>query len=873
MDQDFKNMTTSAELRNKFLNYFEGHGHSIVASSPLVPGNDPTLLFTNAGMVQFKDVFLGTDKRSYSKATTSQRCVRAGGKHNDLENVGYTARHHTFFEMLGNFSFGDYFKEQAIFYAWDFLTNVIGLPVDKLWVTVYSEDDEAADIWLNKIGVDSSKLTRISTSDNFWSMGDTGPCGPCSEIFYDHGPEIEGGPPGTPEEDGDRYIEIWNLVFMQYNRDEQGTLNLLPKPSVDTGMGLERLAAILQNVHNNYDIDLFQTLIKAAAELTGINDLENKSLRVIADHIRSCAFLVVDGVLPSNEGRGYVLRRIIRRAARHGHQLGCKTPFFHKLVTTLDQLMGGAYPELTQYRDHVTRVLQKEEERFAETLELGMGILEQAISELNSNTISGAVIFKLYDTFGFPVDLTADVARERGLEIDLVGFEAEMETQKTRARAASQFGAVSKKFNLDGYIATGFLGYEHNNATAKVIAILQNDTSISSLDNGDQSIVVLDQTPFYAESGGQVGDTGVLAIGNSIFQVSDTQKQCGVYLHVGRLTSGQLSVGDSIQAAIDAAHRQTVMLNHSSTHLMHEALRQILGEHVQQKGSLVDAEKLRFDFSHYQPVTKDEIIQIETWVNDQIRLNVPTSSQLMNMDEAKETGAMALFGEKYGDVVRVLSIGSDSVELCGGTHVQRTGDIGLFKITLETGSASGVRRIEAVTGRDAVRRFIDSESKIDSAAQALKSSREDLVDRIQQLQTSLRMQEKELTALKSKAASQAGGDLVSQALEVKGIKVLTAVLEGADVKTLRDTVDQLKNKLVAAVVVLASSEDGKVNIIAGVTQSETNQIRAGDIAKFVAEQCGGKGGGRPDMAQAGGTQPENLEKALTSVAPWIENQI
>ena len=866
-------MITSAELRNKFLNYFEGHGHSIVPSSPLVPGNDPTLLFTNAGMVQFKDVFLGTDKRSYSKATTSQRCVRAGGKHNDLENVGYTARHHTFFEMLGNFSFGDYFKEQAIFYAWDFLTEVIGLPVDKLWVTVYSEDDEAADIWLNKIGIDPAKLTRISTSDNFWSMGDTGPCGPCSEIFYDHGPEIEGGPPGTPEEDGDRYIEIWNLVFMQYNRDEQGTLNPLPKPSVDTGMGLERLAAILQDVHNNYDIDLFQTLIKSAGQLTGMNDLENKSLRVIADHIRSCAFLVVDGVLPSNEGKGYVLRRIIRRAARHGHQLGCKTPFFHKLVATLDQLMGEAYPELTQCRDRVVKVLQKEEERFAETLELGMGILEQSISELSSNTISGPVIFKLYDTFGFPVDLTADVARERGLEIDLAGFEAEMEAQKTRARASSQFGVVSKKFNLDGYIATKFLGYDHNSTAAKVIAILQNDTLINTLDNDDQSIVVLDQTPFYAESGGQVGDTGALTIGDSLFEVSDTQKQSGVYLHVGQLRGGRISVGDSLQAEIDVEYRQAVRLNHSSTHLMHEALRKILGEHVQQKGSLVDAEKLRFDFSHYQPLTKDEITQIETWVNDQIRLNVPTSSQLMNMDEAKQTGAMALFGEKYGDIVRVLSIGSDSVELCGGTHVQRTGDIGLFKMTLETGTASGVRRIEAVTGHDAVQRFINSESKIDSAAQALKSNRDDLVDRIQQLQASLRLQEKELAALKSKMASQAGGDLVSQALAVKGIKVLTAVIEDADLKTLRDTVDQLKNKLVAAVVVLASSQDGKVNIIAGVTQSETSLIRAGDIAKFVAEQCGGKGGGRPDMAQAGGTQPENLEKALTSVAPWIESQI
>ena len=873
MYQDLKNMTTSAELRNKFLTYFEGHGHSIVASSPLVPGNDPTLLFTNAGMVQFKDVFLGTDKRSYTTATTSQRCVRAGGKHNDLENVGYTARHHTFFEMLGNFSFGEYFKEKAIYYAWDFLTNVIGLPVEKLWVTVYSEDDEAADIWLTKIGIDPAKLIRISTNDNFWSMGDIGPCGPCSEIFYDHGPEIAGGPPGSPEEDGDRYIEIWNLVFMQYNRDQQGTLNPLPKPSVDTGMGLERLAAILQNVHNNYDIDLFQTLIKSAGGLTGIQDLENKSLRVIADHIRSCAFLVVDGVLPSNEGRGYVLRRIIRRAARHGHQLGCKTPFFHQLVGTLEQLMGEAYPELTQHRDHVIRVLQKEEERFAETLELGMGILEQAISQLSSNTISGSVIFKLYDTFGFPVDLTADVARERGLKIDLAGFEAEMETQKTRARASSQFGVVTKQYNLDGYIATGFLGYEHNSVDAKVIAILQNGISIDTLDNADQSIVVLDQTPFYAESGGQVGDTGSLDIGNVNFQVGDTQKQNDVYLHVGQLTNGQLSVGDSIHAAINAEHRQAVMLNHSSTHLMHEALRQILGEHVQQKGSLVDAEKLRFDFSHYQPLTKNEISQIETWVNDQIRLNVPTSSQLMNMDAAKETGAMALFGEKYGDVVRVLSIGSDSVELCGGTHVQRTGDIGLFKMTLETGTASGVRRIEAVTGRDAVQRFIDSDIKIDKVAQTLKSSRDDLVDRIKQLQSNLRVQEKELAALKSKAASQAGGDLLSQALDVKGIKVLTAVIEGADAKTLRDTVDQLKNKLVAAVVVLASSLDGKVSIIVGVTKSETSQIRAGDVAKLVAEQCGGKGGGRPDMAQAGGTQPENLEKALASVAQWVESQI
>lgn len=865
------NMTTSAQLRNKFLRYFEGHGHSIVASSPLVPSNDPTLLFTNAGMVQFKDVFLGTDHRNYSTATTSQRCVRAGGKHNDLENVGYTARHHTFFEMLGNFSFGDYFKEKAIFYAWDFLTQVIGLPVAKLWVTVYAEDDEAVDIWLNKIGVDPEKLTRINTSDNFWSMGDTGPCGPCSEIFYDHGPEVEGGPPGTADEDGDRYIEIWNLVFMQYNRDHQGVLNPLPKPSVDTGMGLERLAAILQNVHNNYDIDLFQSLIKSAGKLTDIDDLENKSLRVIADHIRSCAFLVVDGVLPSNEGRGYVLRRIIRRAARHGHQLGCHKPFFHQLVTTLDELMGEAYPELTKQRDRVSRVLQKEEQRFAETLELGMRMLEQGIETLEGNMISGSMVFKLYDTFGFPVDLTADVARERGLEIDQAGFEIEMEAQKNRARAASQFAAVGKQLDLDGYVATIFLGYEHNHSTARVVAILQDDKPISTLDNGDQAIVILDQTPFYAESGGQVGDIGVLTNSDLELQIRDTKKQNKVYLHVGRLICGQLSVGDTVDANINQLHRQAVMLNHSSTHLMHEALRQQLGDPVQQKGSLVDAQKLRFDFSYYQPLTNDEIVNIETWVNDQIRLNLPTVATLMDREAAKATGAMALFGEKYGDVVRVLNIGSDSVELCGGTHVQRTGDIGLFKIILETGTASGVRRIEAVTGRKAMQRFIESDHKINQVAQVLKASREDLVARMAQLQAGNRAQEKELAALKATAASQAGGDLASQAVEVNGIKVLAAVLEGADVKTLRDTVDQLKNKLSAAAVVLASTTNGKVTIIAGVTKAETHQIRAGDLAKFVAEQCGGKGGGRPDMAQAGGTQPENLNKALASVVCWVEN--
>ena len=867
-------MTTSAELREKFLRYFESQGHTIVPSSPLVPGNDPTLLFTNAGMVQFKDVFLGTDKRSYSRATTSQRCVRAGGKHNDLENVGYTARHHTFFEMLGNFSFGEYFKKDAIHYAWDFLTNVVGLPAEKLWVTVYADDDEAADIWLKDIKVDPEKFTRIGTSDNFWSMGDTGPCGPCSEIFYDHGPEIEGGPPGTPEEDGDRYIEIWNLVFMQYNRDEAGNMLPLPKPSVDTGMGLERLAAILQHVHNNYDIDLFQALIAAAAKLTGTKDLENKSLRVIADHIRSCAFLVVDGVLPSNEGRGYVLRRIIRRAARHGHQLGCKTPFFYKLVATLDQEMGDAYPELRQHREHVERVLKKEEQRFAETLEQGMRILEAAIDKMKGDTIDGKTVFKLYDTFGFPVDLTADVARERDLKLDQAGFDVEMEEQRSRARASSQFNAVSDAFKLDVYPATEFLGYEMPSADAKVLAILQNDAAIDQLENGDQAVVILDRTPFYAESGGQVGDIGEIRIGDeTVFKVTDTQKQNGIYLHIGCLLSGEPGVCDEVDARIDEDHRQAVMLNHSATHLMHAALRQVLGEHVQQKGSLVDADKLRFDFSHYQPVEPDQLAEIETLVNNQVRGNLKTRAEVMNMEAARNSGAMALFGEKYGDLVRVLKIGSASIELCGGTHVPRAGDIGLFKIVLESGIASGVRRIEAVTGEAAIKRFIESENKLDTVAQRLKASRDDLLPRIEQLQANNRSLEKEIEALKSKLASQTGGDLASQAQEVKGIKVLAASLDGANVKTLRETVDQLKNKLGAAAVVLASSADGKVSIIAGVTRAESERIRAGDLANLVAEQCGGRGGGRPDMAQAGGNQPENLAAALESVLPWVESKL
>ncbi|MCP4390516.1 MAG: alanine--tRNA ligase, partial [Gammaproteobacteria bacterium] len=761
----------------------------------------------------------------------------------------------------------------AIQYAWDFLTEDIGLPAEKLWVTVYADDDEAADIWLKDIKVAPDRFTRIDTSDNFWSRGDTGPCGPCSEIFYDHGPEIEGGPPGTPEEDGDRYIEIWNLVFMQFNRDAAGNMEPLPRPSVDTGMGLERLAAILQNVHNNYDIDLFQSLIAAAAKLTATSDLEDKSLRVIADHIRSCAFLIVDGVLPSNEGRGYVLRRIIRRAARHGHQLGCKQPFFHKLVAALDQEMGDAYPELRKHRDHVERVLQTEEQRFAETLEQGMRILEDAIGAMQGETIDGKTVFKLYDTYGFPVDLTADVAREKELSIDQAGFDVEMEAQRSRARASSQFSAVGEDFKLDDYPASEFLGYEQPAASACVIAILQNDAVVDQLENGDQAIVILDHTPFYAESGGQVGDIGTLSVADSLFNVTDTQKQNDIFLHIGTLASGELSSDDQVDARIDEDYRRAVMLNHSATHLMHAALRQVLGEHVQQKGSLVDADKLRFDFSHYQPVEPEQIAEIETLVNSQIRGNLKTRAELMDMAAAKNSGAVALFGEKYGDVVRVLKIGSDSIELCGGTHVPRAGDIGLFKIVFETGIASGVRRIEAVTGEAAINRFIDSETRLDTAAQRLKASRDDLLPRIEHLQASNRALEKQVEALKSRLASQTGGDLASKAQEVKGIKVLAASLDGANVKTLRETVDQLKNKLGAAAVVLASSEDGKVSIIAGVTRAESERIRAGDLANLVAEQCGGRGGGRPDMAQAGGNQPENLAGALDSVLPWVESQL
>ncbi len=866
-------MISSAELRSRFLDFFKQRGHEVVPSSSLVPHNDPTLLFTNAGMVQFKDVFLGKEQRPYQRATTAQRCVRAGGKHNDLENVGYTARHHTFFEMLGNFSFGDYFKREAIRYAWEFLTEELGLPPEKLWVTVFEEDDEAADIWLKEMKIDPERFGRIGAKDNFWQMGDTGPCGPCSEIFYDHGPEIPGGPPGSPDEDGDRYIEIWNLVFMQYDRDTEGNLHPLPNPSIDTGMGLERLAAILQGVHSNYEIDLFQDLIRAAAEVTGERDLENKSLRVIADHIRSCAFMIVDGVLPSNEGRGYVLRRIIRRAARHGHQLGCNEPFFHKLVGPLTEQMGDAYPELAEAEEHVAKVLLKEEQRFAETLEHGLKILQQAIAGLDGKTIDGETVFKLYDTYGFPVDLTADVAREHGLDIDLEGFEQAMADQKQRARSASQFAAGGDELNIEGAPETEFVGYDATEHDGQILRLLKDGEEVDSLSTGESGVVILDRTPFYGESGGQVGDSGWIRVGDARFRVDDTQKQGGVFLHYGEMESGRIQVGEGVHAEVDAERREAIKRNHSATHLMHEALRHVLGDHVQQKGSLVDADKLRFDFSHFQPLTKDEIRTIEDRVNAQILANIPTRAEVMSIEDAKETGAMMLFGEKYGDTVRVLHIGSESVELCGGTHVDRTGDIGLFKIVLETGVASGVRRIEAVTGDKAMQRFQDVEAQLDELAASLKTSRDELQPKIEQLQKQQRQLEKQLEQLKGKLAAQAGGDLASKAVEVGDIKVLAAELEGADVKTLRDTVDQLKNKLGKAAIVLGSRDGGKLTLIAGVTKGETGRIKAGDLVNAVAQQCGGRGGGRPDMAQAGGSEPDKLPAALESVPGWVEQQL
>ncbi len=857
----------SNEIRQKFLEFFESHGHTIVASSPLVPSNDPTLLFTNAGMVQFKDVFLGQDKRPYVRAASSQRCVRAGGKHNDLENVGYTARHHTFFEMLGNFSFGDYFKRNAILFAWDFLTQSLNIPREKLWVTVFAEDNEAADIWLNEVGVDGSRVVRIATMDNFWQMGDTGPCGPCSEIFYDHGAEVQGGPPGSADADGDRYIEIWNLVFMQYNRDSNGTLHPLPKPSVDTGMGLERISAVMQHVHSNYDIDLFQSLIKAAARATNTQNLADNSLKVIADHIRACSFLITDGVIPGSEGRGYVLRRIIRRAIRHGYRLGQKQPFFYQLVEALSQVMGQAYPELVAAKTRVAAVLQQEEERFAETLEHGMQVLEDALCH-KIKVLDGETAFRLYDTFGFPLDLTADIARERGITVDHAGFEQAMARQREQARAANKF-TMQEGIDYTGSQTT-FYGYETLQHEGQVLAIYKQGSAVDFIEAGDEAVVVLDQTPFYAESGGQVGDCGELLAANGTFAVTDTQKiQAGVFGHKGLLRSGRLVIKDNVLARVNPLARTSTANNHSATHLLHAALRKVLGTHVTQKGSLVDSDRLRFDFSHNEPVRTDEIRETERLVNEQIRNNWVVEASTMKYDDAIKRGAMALFGEKYSDVVRVIGMGEFSTELCGGTHVAQIGQIGLFKIVTESGVAAGIRRVEAVTGKAAVEYVQQREAQLLEIAQTLKTNPQEVTHKISQIIENVRQAEKELARLKTKLASSQGDELAVQAQEIKGIKVLTANLENADLKTMRETLDQLKAKLKTCAIVLSAVTDGKVTLIAGVSADLTNQIKAGELVNFVAQQVGGKGGGRPDMAQAGGTQPEHLPAALASVMSWI----
>ncbi|QGZ41609.1 alanyl-tRNA synthetase [Pseudoduganella flava] len=867
----------SSEIREKFLKFFESKGHTIVRSSPLVPGNDPTMLLTNSGMVQFKDVFLGLDTRPYSRATTVQRCVRAGGKHNDLENVGYTARHHTFFEMLGNFSFGDYFKRDAIAYAWELLTKVYMLPAEKLTVTVYQEDDEAYDIWANEIGVPKERIIRIGdnkgaryASDNFWQMADTGPCGPCTEIFYDHGAEIWGGPPGSAEEDGDRFIEIWNLVFMQFNRDEAGNMTKLPKPCVDTGMGMERLAAVLQHVHSNYEIDLFQNLIRAAARETHTEDLESKSLRVIADHIRAASFLIVDGIIPSSEGHGYVLRRIIRRALRHGHKLGQTKPFFYKLAADLDKEMGAAYPELTEKLAYVQQVLKTEEERFGETLENGMKILEAQLAKDPKN-LDGATAFTLYDTYGFPLDLTADICRERGVTLDEAGFDAAMENQKKTARAAGKF-KMAANVEYSG-AKTTFVGYEQLAFDSTVIALYANGTPVQELKAGEPGIVVLDTTPFYAESGGQVGDQGIIQSTSAKFTVEDTLKiQADVFGQHGVLETGTLKVGDKVSAQVDTVKRARTIRNHSATHLMHKALREVLGGHVQQKGSLVDPDKTRFDFSHNAPLTPEQIAKVEALVNAEILENHPTKAQHMSFDDAVKHGAMALFGEKYGDEVRVLDIGS-SKELCGGVHVTRTGDIGLFKIVSEGGVAAGIRRVEAVTGEGALALVQSMARRLNEAAAALKSTPEELTGRIAQVQDQVKTLEKELNALKSKLASGQGDELATQAVDVKGIKVLAATLDGADVAALRETMDKLKDKLKTAAIVLASVSGDKVSLIAGVTADSIGKVKAGELVNFVAQQVGGKGGGRPDMAQAGGTNPAGLPAALEGVKGWVEQRL
>ncbi|MGO2391334.1 MAG: alanine--tRNA ligase [Halomonas sp.] len=866
----------SAEIRQAFLSFFAEQGHTIVPTSSLVPGNDPTLLFTNAGMVPFKDVFLGRDPRPYVRATSAQRCVRAGGKHNDLDNVGYTARHHTFFEMMGNFSFGDYFKRDAIRFAWVFLTETLGLPKEKLWVTVHISDDEAERIWKDEVGIDPERFSKLD-EDNFWQMGDTGPCGPSSEIFYDHGPEVWGGPPGSPEEDGDRYIEIWNLVFMQFDRDAQGTLNPLPKPSIDTGMGLERVAAVMQGVHSNYEIDLFQRLLQAASQATGHVDTATPSLRVIADHIRSCAFLIADGVLPSNEGRGYVLRRIIRRAIRHGHKLGAVDPFFHKLVGALDAEMGDAYPELREACGQIERVLLKEEEQFARTLDHGMGLLNAALAELNGNVLSGETVFKLYDTYGFPFDLTADVCRERGVTLDEDGFQRELEAQRERARAASQFGAdYSASIELDG--ETAFTGYDRLEDQAKVTALVDSEgNALSVLEAGQKGTIVLDRTPFYGESGGQVGDTGYLYVDGGRFQVMDTQKQSGHHLHQGVMVEGALSVGASVRGEVDASLRVATIRNHSATHLLHKALRMVLGDHVQQKGSLVNAERLRFDFSHFEPMTAEQLAEVERLVNEQILANAATKTEQMSLDQAKAKGAAALFEAKYAENVRVLTIGSDdfSIELCGGTHVARSGDIGCCHVMSEVGIASGVRRIEAITGENALAYFREQEACLGRLGDRLKTKPEQVEARVESLVERNRSLEKELEQLKAKLASAAGSDMLSQVQEIKGVKLLATQLDGVSGKDLRGMLDQIKNKLGSGVVILGVADQaaGKVSLIAGVTQDLTGRVKAGELVNHVASLVGGKGGGRPDMAQAGGSQPDALPDALKSVPLWLENTL
>ncbi|HAY8377950.1 TPA: alanine--tRNA ligase [Shigella flexneri] len=872
---------STAEIRQAFLDFFHSKGHQVVASSSLVPHNDPTLLFTNAGMNQFKDVFLGLDKRNYSRATTSQRCVRAGGKHNDLENVGYTARHHTFFEMLGNFSFGDYFKHDAIQFAWELLTSEkwFALPKERLWVTVYESDDEAYEIWEKEVGIPRERIIRIGdnkgapyASDNFWQMGDTGPCGPCTEIFYDHGDHIWGGPPGSPEEDGDRYIEIWNIVFMQFNRQADGTMEPLPKPSVDTGMGLERIAAVLQHVNSNYDIDLFRTLIQAVAKVTGATDLSNKSLRVIADHIRSCAFLIADGVMPSNENRGYVLRRIIRRAVRHGNMLGAKETFFYKLVGPLIDVMGSAGEDLKRQQAQVEQVLKTEEEQFARTLERGLALLDEELAKLSGDTLDGETAFRLYDTYGFPVDLTADVCRERNIKVDEAGFEAAMEEQRRRAREASGFGAdYNAMIRVDS--ASEFKGYDHLELNGKVTALFIDGKAVDAINAGQEAVVVLDQTPFYAESGGQVGDKGELKGANFSFAVEDTQKYGQAIGHIGKLAAGSLKVGDAVQADIDEARRARIRLNHSATHLMHAALRQVLGTHVSQKGSLVNDKVLRFDFSHNEAMKPEEIRAVEDLVNAQIRRNLPIETNIMNLEAAKAKGAMALFGEKYDERVRVLSMGDFSTELCGGTHASRTGDIGLFRIISESGTAAGVRRIEAVTGEGAITTVHADSDRLSEVAHLLKGDSNNLADKVRSVLERTRQLEKELQQLKEQAAAQESANLSSKAIDVNGVKLLVSELSGVEPKMLRTMVDDLKNQLGSTIIVLATVAEGKVSLIAGVSKDVTDRVKAGELIGMVAQQVGGKGGGRPDMAQAGGTDAAALPAALASVKGWVSAKL